>query len=155
MAGYPGLVFSRPWQGTYEIRQNLQKELKMNRKVISTDHAPAAIGPYSQGISWHDLLFCAGQIPLDPVTGVLVDGGIMDQAERVIENLKAVLIEGGSSLEQVLRLDVYLTDLSLFSDVNQFLAKIFTDSPPARVTIEVSGLPMGAEIEIAAIAARQ
>ena len=125
----------------------------MDRKVIKTDNAPAAIGPYSQGISWHDLLFCAGQLPLDPATGGLVAGGILDQAARVIENLKAVLVEGGSSLQQVLRLDVYLTDLSLFPDVNQFLANIFTDSPPARVTIEVSGLPMGAGIEIAAIAA--
>ena len=125
----------------------------MDRKVINTDLAPAAIGPYSQGIFCNGLLFCSGQIPLDPASGRLVEGGILDQAARVMENLKAVLIEGGSSLEQVVRLDVYLADLSHFPVVNEFLAKIFTISPPARVTIEVSGLPMGAQIEIAAIAA--
>ena len=125
----------------------------MERIIISTKKAPAAIGPYSQGISWQNLLFCAGQLPLDPATGKLEEGGMLDQSERVIQNLKAVLEEGGSCLEKVLRLDVYLTDLSLFPEVNEFLAKIFTDAPPARVTIEVSGLPLGAKIEIAAIAA--
>jgi len=125
----------------------------MDRKVISTDRAPAAIGPYSQGISWQDILFCAGQIPLDPSTGQLVEGDIRVQVTRIIENLKAVLEEGGSGLESVLRLDVYLTDLSLFPEVNECLAQVFTDAPPARVTVEVSGLPMGARIEIAAIAA--
>jgi 2-iminobutanoate/2-iminopropanoate deaminase len=127
----------------------------MERQIISTKKAPAAIGPYSQGVSWHGLLFCAGQIPLDPATGKIVEGGILDQAARVMQNLKAVLEEGGSSLENVLRLDVYLTELSLFSEVNEFLARIFTDAPPARVTIEVSGLPLGAKIEIAATAAIQ
>jgi len=125
----------------------------MDRKVISTDRAPAAIGPYSQGISWRDTLFCAGQIPLDPSTGQLIEGSIGDQVARIIENLKAVLEEGGSYLDRVLRLDVYLTDLSLFPEVNECLAQVFTDAPPARVTVEVSGLPMGAKIEIAAIAA--
>jgi 2-iminobutanoate/2-iminopropanoate deaminase len=125
----------------------------MDRKVISTERAPAAIGPYSQGISWRDTLFCAGQIPLDPSTGSLVDGGIVEQVSRVVENLKAVLEEGGSSLERVLRLDVYLTDLSRFPEVNECLGKVFTKDPPARVTVEVSGLPMGAQVEIAAIAA--
>ena len=85
----------------------------MERKVIISDKAPAAIGPYSQGISWGNILFCAGQIPLDPSTGKLVEGGILDELERVIENLEAVLKEGGSSLGKVLRLDVYMTDLSL------------------------------------------
>jgi 2-iminobutanoate/2-iminopropanoate deaminase len=127
----------------------------MERKVISTKKAPAAIGPYSQGISWQNLLFCAGQLPLDPATGKIVEGGIPDQTAKVLENLQAVLEEGGSSLANVLRLDVYLTDLSLFSEVNGFLAKIFTDAPPARVTIEVSGLPLGANIEIAAIAGKK
>lgn len=125
----------------------------MERKVISTKKAPAAIGPYSQGISWQNLLFCAGQLPLDPASGKIVEGGIADQTARVLENLQAVLEEGRTSLENVLRLDVYLTDLSLFSEVNESLAKIFADAPPARVTIEVSGLPLGAKIEIAAIAA--
>ena len=126
----------------------------MKRDVISTDKAPAAIGPYSQAISCNGLIFCAGQIPLDPSTGRMVEGDIKDQVWRIIENLKAVLEEGGVGLDRVLRLDVYLTDLSLFPEVNACLAKIFADSPPARVTVEVSGLPMGAHIEMAAIAAK-
>ena len=126
----------------------------MDRKVIRTNRAPAAIGPYSQGIIWGDILFCAGQIPLDPSTGKLVDGDIREQVTRIIENLRAVLEEGGSGLERVLRLDVYLTDLSLFPEVNECLARVFADAPPARVTVEVSGLPMGAQIEMAAIAGK-
>jgi len=129
------------------------KESPMSRKIIFTEKAPAAIGPYSQGISWQNTIFCAGQIPLDPSTGKLVEGGIREQVMRIIENLNAVLEEGGSGLAMVLRLDVYLTDLSTFPEVNDCLAKVFTDSPPARVTVEVSGLPMGAHIEMAAIAA--
>ncbi len=125
----------------------------MDDKIISTSRAPAAIGPYSQGISWGDILFCAGQIPLDPSTGQLVEGDIREQVARIIENLKAVLDKGGSGLDRVLRLDVFLTDLSRFPEVNECLAQVFTDAPPARVTVEVSGLPMGAQIEIAAIAA--
>ncbi|MDF1526522.1 MAG: Rid family detoxifying hydrolase [bacterium] len=125
----------------------------MARKVINTDRAPAAIGPYSQGISWNNTIFCAGQIPLDPSTGKLVDGDIGKQVNRILDNLIAVLEEGGSSLESILRLDVYLTDLSLFPEVNECLAQVFNNNPPARVTVEVSGLPMGAQIEMAAIAA--
>lgn len=127
----------------------------MERKIVSTERAPAAIGPYSQGIGWGDILFCAGQIPLDPITGKLVEGDITAQAARVVENLKAVLEEGGSGLDRVLRLDVYLTDLVQFAKVNEFLSTVFTQAPPARVTVEVSALPMGAEIEMAAVAARE
>jgi len=126
----------------------------MSRKIVETPKAPAALGPYSQGVSWQNLLFCAGQIPLDPSTGQLVEGDIQVQAARVIQNLQAVLEEGGSTLEKVLRLDVYLTDLNLFSEVNQYLTRVFPEAPPARVTVEVTGLPMGARIEMAAIAAK-
>ena len=125
----------------------------MKRTIVKTDDAPAAIGPYSQGMAWGSLLFCAGQIPLDPGTGELVDGGIERQVQRVLENLEAVLAAGGSGLDKVLRVDVYLTDLSVFPVVNGILAEVFTHEPPARVTVEVSALPMGAEIEMAAIAA--
>ena len=125
----------------------------MSRKVVKSESAPAAIGPYSQGISWRDILFCAGQIPLDPSTGQLVDGDIRVQVLRVIANLKAVLEQGGSSLSRVVRLDVYLTDLSVFPDVNECLSQVFPEAPPARVTVQVTALPMGAEIEMAAIAA--
>jgi 2-iminobutanoate/2-iminopropanoate deaminase len=125
----------------------------VSRKIIFTEKAPAAIGPYSQGISWQSAVFCAGQIPLDPSTGKLVEGDIKKQVMRIIENLRAVLEEGGSGLDRILRLDVYMTDLTLFPEVNECLARVFTDAPPARVTVEVSGLPMGAQVEIAAIAA--
>lgn len=125
----------------------------MGKKIISTKRAPAAIGPYSQGISWQDLVFCAGQIPLDPQTGRLVEGNTREQVTRVLKNLEAVLENAGSGLDMVLRLDVYLADLSLFPEVNAVLAEAFTGAPPARVTVEVSGLPMGAQVEIAAIAA--
>jgi len=125
----------------------------MDRKVIHSENAPAAIGPYSQGISWHGIIFCAGQIPLDPSTGQVVEGDIRVQVERVIENLRAVLEKGGSSLSRVMRLDVYLTDLSMFPEVNECLSRIFPEAPPARVTVQVSALPMGAQIEMAAIAA--
>lgn len=126
----------------------------MNRIVISTKGAPAAIGPYSQGIVSGNLLFCAGQIPLDPGSGNLVKGGINSEVKQVIENLIAVLEAGGSGIEKVVRLDVYLTDLNLFPEVNSFLEKVFSTEPPARVTVQVSALPMGARVEMAAIAVR-
>ncbi|MEE8319158.1 MAG: Rid family detoxifying hydrolase [bacterium] len=124
----------------------------MTRKVVQTDNAPAAIGPYSQAIIHGDLLFAAGQIPLDPESGQLVEGSIETQAKRVIDNLKAVLEAAGSGLDQVLRLDVFLVDLANFPEVNEYLSSVFQEDPPARVTVEVSGLPMGAMIEMAAIA---
>jgi 2-iminobutanoate/2-iminopropanoate deaminase len=124
----------------------------MNRKIISSDDAPASIGPYSQGVAWEDILFTAGQIPLDPKTGKLVEGDIPEQVMRIIKNLRAILEAGGSSLSRIIRLDVFLTDLSLFPEVNDCLTKVFTASPPARITVEVAGLPMGAQIEMAAIA---
>ena len=127
----------------------------MERKTVKTDRAPQAIGPYSQGISWGDMLFTAGQIPLDPETGKLVDGGLGDQVRRVIENLRAVLEAGESGLDMVIRLDVYLTDLARFPEVNMCLAEVFDQSPPARVTVEVAGLPMGAQVEMAVIAGRK
>jgi 2-iminobutanoate/2-iminopropanoate deaminase len=124
----------------------------MTRKVIQTEKAPQAIGPYSQAIIHGDLLFAAGQIPLDPESGQLVEGSIETQAKRVIDNLKAVLEAAGSGLDQVLRLDVFLVDLANFPEVNEYLSSVFQEDPPARVTVEVSGLPMGAMIEMAAIA---
>jgi reactive intermediate/imine deaminase len=126
----------------------------MPREIIHTDNAPTAIGPYSQGTAYGGLVFTAGQIPLDPETGKIVEGDIVVQAGRVVDNLSAVLREAGSGLERVLRLDVYLTDLSCFPSVNEFLSSVFTSDPPARVTVEVAGLPMGAAIEMAAIASR-
>ncbi len=126
----------------------------MSRETIHTDNAPAAIGPYSQGTALRNLVFTAGQIPLDPETGKIVDGDVVMQTGRVVENLSAVLKVAGTSLDRVLRLDVFLTDLSGFPAVNEYLSGIFPKDPPARVTVEVSGLPMGALIEMAAIACR-
>ena len=126
----------------------------MSRETIHSDNAPEAIGPYSQGTAVGDLVFTAGQIPLEPGTGKIVEGDVVVQAGRVVDNLSAVLREAGSSLDRVLRLDVYLTDMSSFPALNEFLSGVFTSDPPARVTVEVSALPMGAAIEMAAIASR-
>ena len=124
----------------------------MDRKVIETAQAPAAIGPYSQGIDGGDLVFSSGQIPLDPSTETLVEGSLRTEAAQVIRNMKAILEAVGSGLDKVIRLDVYLTDLALFPEINFYLEEVFPREPPARVTIGVAGLPMGARIEMAAIA---
>jgi len=127
----------------------------MRKEIVCTEHAPEAVGPYCQGILWGDLLFTAGQIPLEPETGKLVSGNLENQVRRVIENLGAVLEAGGSGLDSVLRLDVFLTDMTVFPMVNVCLAEVFDQSPPARVTVEVSRLPLGAGIEMAAIAVKR
>ncbi len=127
----------------------------MKRSVVRTDKAPAAIGPYSQAVGAGQFLFCAGQIPIDPSTGRLVEGEIETQAQRVLDNLQGVLGAAGCVPGDVVRLDVYLVDLSLFTRVNAVLAKVFPESPPSRVTVGVSALPMGAAIEMAAIAVRK
>jgi 2-iminobutanoate/2-iminopropanoate deaminase len=112
------------------------------------------VGPYSQAVEHAGLVYASGQIPLDPATNRLVEGPIEAQAERVLENLKAVLEESGSSLERVLKTTVYLVDLSLFPRVNAVYARYFTGEPqPARSTVQVAGLPLGAQLEIDAIAA--
>lgn len=122
-------------------------------KATSTDGAPAPVGPYSQAIVHAGLVFASGQIPLDPKTGKIVQGSIEAQTERVLENLRAVLEASGSGLERVLRTTVYVTDLTLFARVNQVYARFFHfDPPPARATVEVSALPLGALVEIDAIA---
>jgi 2-iminobutanoate/2-iminopropanoate deaminase len=126
----------------------------MKREVINTVNAPAPIGPYSQGIITENLIFCAGQIPFNPSTGMMVEGDFNSEARQVVKNLAAVLGAGNSSLDKVIRLDVYLTDLKRFPEVNACLEEVFPKEPPARVTIEVSALPMGARIEMAAIATR-
>jgi 2-iminobutanoate/2-iminopropanoate deaminase len=123
-------------------------------KRVATERAPAPVGPYSQALIHDGLLFVSGQIPLDPSTGALVADDVEAQAERVLDNLRAVLEAGGSSLDRVLRTTVYLTDLALFPRVNAVYARYFTREPqPARVTIQAAALPLGARIEIDAIAA--
>jgi len=120
---------------------------------VRTQNAPDPVGPYSQAIQAHGLLFASGQIPLDPATGATVDGEIEDQTRRVLDNLGAVLEAGGSSFDRVLKTTVYLIDLSLFPRVNAVYAAYFSSQPaPARATVQVAALPLGAQVEIDAIA---
>jgi 2-iminobutanoate/2-iminopropanoate deaminase len=124
----------------------------MKRETVGTAGAPAAIGPYSQAIRGGGFLFCSGQIPLDPSTGKMVEGGIEVQTERVLRNLEAVLAAGGGSLASVVKTTVYLADLGDFPAMNAVYGKFFPQDPPARATVEVSKLPAGARVEIDAVA---
>lgn len=121
-------------------------------KHVSTDKAPAAIGPYSQAIIANGLLFTAGQIALDPATGQLVAGGVHEQTERVMTNLDAVLAAAGATWADVVKTTVYLQDMSHFPIVNELYGKRLGEARPARSTVQVSGLPRGALVEIDAIA---
>lgn len=123
----------------------------MTRNIIHTDQAPAAIGPYSQAVRAGDTVYLSGQIPLDPASGALVDGDIGAQARRAFDNLQAVCTAAGGSLDQVVRLGLYLTDLDDFAAVNAVMADYFRAPYPARSTIEVAGLPRGAMFEVDAI----
>ncbi len=120
---------------------------------IRTEAAPAPVGPYSQAIRLGELVFVSGQIPLDPSTGLIVGGEIEAEARQVLANLKAVLEAADSALDHVLKTTVYLTDISLFPRINAIYAEAFESDPaPARATVEVSALPLGARVEIDAIA---
>ena len=123
----------------------------MSRQIIQTDKAPAAIGPYSQAVRAGDTVYLSGQIPLDPGTGLLVEGDITAQARRSFENLKAVCEAAGGSLGDIVRLGLYLTDLDNFAAVNAVMSEFFKAPYPARSTIEVSGLPRGARFEVDAV----
>ena len=123
----------------------------MARQPIHTDSAPAAVGPYSQAVRSGNTVFLSGQIPLDPATGVLVAGDIATQARRAFDNLKAVCEAAGGSFDDVVRLGLYLTDLADFGAVNAVMAEYFAQPYPARSTIEVSGLPRGARVEVECI----
>ena len=121
------------------------------KEIISTDKAPAAIGPYSQGVRAGGFLFLSGQIPLDPKTMTVVAGDVAVQARRAFDNLKAVAEAAGGSLGQIVRLGLYLTDLGEFAKVNAVMQEYFVAPFPARSTIEVSGLPKGAGFEVDAV----
>jgi len=125
----------------------------MPSKKISTEKAPSAIGPYSQGVVMNGFLFTAGQIPLDPASGKMVEGGIVEQTERVMENLQEVLRSAGVTWNDVVKTTVYLHDLSNFPTVNEVYGKWLGDARPARSTVQVTALPRGAMVEIDAIAA--
>jgi len=127
----------------------------MNKSVIATAGAPAAIGPYVQGVRAGNLIFTAGQIPLDPVTGQVVSGGITEQTTRVLENLKAILEAAGSSLAQVVKATVFLKDFNDFAALNAVYAAYLAPTgvePPARTTVEVSRLPKDVLVEIELVA---
>ncbi len=123
-----------------------------NRTVIHTDAAPRAIGPYSQAIVAGGLVFCSGQVPIDPATGELVPGGIEEQTHRSLSNLKAVLEAAGSGLDRVLKTTVFLQNMGDFAAMNAVYATYFPADPPARSTVEVARLPRNALIEIECIA---
>ena len=124
----------------------------MKKDVISTNAAPAAVGPYSQGIRAGELLFLSGQVPLDPATGKLVDGGVEAQTEQSCRNLKAVLASRGLDLANVVKTTVFIAHMSDFPKVNEVYKRFFTYPCPARSCVEVGALPLGALVEIEAIA---
>jgi 2-iminobutanoate/2-iminopropanoate deaminase len=123
------------------------------RQTVAAAGAPAAIGPYSHAVRTGDLLFCSGQIPLDPATGELVGASPGEQARRCLENLEVVCREAGTTLERAVRLTIYMTDLQAFAGVNEVYGSFFSADPPARVTVGVAQLPKGAQVEIDAIVA--
>ena len=123
------------------------------RTIVSTEGAPAAIGPYSQGVIGAGLVHCSGQIAMDPATGEVIGDDAATQAEGALRNLQAVLEAAGSSLDKVLKCNVFIVDMGEFAAVNEVYARYFTgDSPPARACVEVSGLPKGALFEIDCVA---
>jgi 2-iminobutanoate/2-iminopropanoate deaminase len=122
------------------------------KKIVASDSAPKAIGPYSQAVIYNGLAYLSGQIPLDPASGQIVEGDIAVQTERVLENLKAVLEACGSSFGQVIKTTVYVKDMADFPKVNEVYGKYFAVNPPARATVEVARLPRDVRVEIEAIA---
>jgi 2-iminobutanoate/2-iminopropanoate deaminase len=130
----------------------MRTNINMQKKTFSPDCSPNAIGPYNHGSRIGDLLFTAGQIPLDPATTKIVEGDIKTQATRVLENLKLLLESEGLTLSNVVKTTVFMVDLAEFPQVNEVYAQFFTENFPARSTIQVAALPMGARVEIEAVA---
>jgi len=125
----------------------------MMKHTVHTDKAPNAIGPYSQAVTYNGIAYLSGQIPLDPATGTVVEGGIAEQTERVMRNLQAVLEASGSSFKQVLKTTVFLADMAEFPKMNEVYAMYFPENPPARATVQAAGLPRGVRVEIECVAA--
>jgi 2-iminobutanoate/2-iminopropanoate deaminase len=125
---------------------------KMEKKVVFTEKAPKPIGPYSQAIIAGNLIFTAGQIPIDPATNQVVQGDIKEQTRRVLENLRAILESVGATFDDVVKVTIYMKDLNEFSAMNEVYSEYFKNSPPARTTVEVSRLPRDVRIEIDLIA---
>jgi 2-iminobutanoate/2-iminopropanoate deaminase len=122
------------------------------KEIISTENAPGAIGPYSQAIKANGMLFCSGQIPIDPATSEFVEGGVAEQTEQVFKNLIAVLEAGGASLESVVKTTVFLADMNDFGAMNEVYARYFDTNKPARATVQAARLPRDARVEIECIA---
>lgn len=126
--------------------------MPLTREIIATPNAPAAIGPYSQGVQIGDLIYTAGQIPLVPETGKLIEGGIEEQTRQVLQNLAHVLEAAGSSLAHVVKTTIFVTNLGDFAAINKVYGTFFGDNPPARSTVQVAALPLGANVEIEVVA---
>ena len=122
------------------------------KKVIATSEAPKAVGPYSQAVAVGNFLFCAGQIPLDPATGELIEGDVTAQTDRVLQNVAGVLRANGMTFANVVKSTVFMVDLGKFADMNAVYSKYFSEPFPARSTIQVAGLPKGSQVEIEVIA---
>jgi 2-iminobutanoate/2-iminopropanoate deaminase len=122
------------------------------KEIIQTEHAPNAIGPYSQAVKANGLVFASGQIPIDPQTGQFVPGGVAEQTEQVLKNLSAVLEAAGSSLDRIVKTTVFLADMEEFAAMNEVYGRFFKEQPPARATVEAARLPRDARVEIEAIA---
>jgi 2-iminobutanoate/2-iminopropanoate deaminase len=118
------------------------------RRAVETDGAPEPIGPYSQAVEANGVLYCSGQVPLDPATGELIDGGVGKQARRCLESLDAVCREAGTQLSAAARITIYLTDMSMFGDLNEVYAGFFSEPFPVRTTVGVAALPKGATVEM-------
>ncbi|MBN9351575.1 MAG: RidA family protein [Chitinophagaceae bacterium] len=125
----------------------------MNKEIINSKNAPAPIGPYSQAVKTGNLLFLSGQIPIDPATGNLKMGNIEEETLQVMKNLKVVLKEAGAGFENVVKTTIFLSDMSIFSQVNEVYGKFFTSNFPARETVAVKSLPKNVNVEISMIAA--
>ena len=123
----------------------------MNKKIISTDKAPAAIGAYSQAVKVENVVYISGQIPLDPNTKTIVSDDFVEQSHQVFSNLAAVALASGGSLNDAVKLTVYLSDLADFPQLNEVMAKYLQEPSPARATVQVAGLPLGAKVEIDAV----
>jgi 2-iminobutanoate/2-iminopropanoate deaminase len=125
------------------------------KKVIKTDNAPGAVGPYSQGVAGGGFVFTSGQLPMDPKTGKFVEGGIREEARQCLENVRAILEAAGTSMDKAVKATVFLADIKDFAAVNEVYATFFKDAPPARSAYQVAALPLGARVEIEMIASME
>lgn len=124
----------------------------MPKRTISTGKAPAAVGPYSQATIAGSLIFVSGQIAIDPETGKLIEGSAAEQTSLIMKNLGAILNQAGASFDDVVKCDIFVTDLGKFKAINEAYAEFFSKEPPARATVQVAALPLGVDVEISAIA---